>query len=43
MPNAHLGVSRIVFRVGYECTSEYSRLFGVPPKRDIEGLGEAGW
>lgn len=35
----HLDVSSAAFNVGYESPSqfsrEYSRLFGVPPKRDI--------
>jgi len=42
MMNEHLDVSRAAFKVGYESTSqfsrEYSRFFGVPPKRDIAAL-----
>lgn len=42
MLNEHLDVSRAAFKVGYESPSqfsrEYRRLFGVPPKRDIEIL-----
>jgi len=38
----HLDASRAAFEVGYESPSqfsrEYSRLFGVPPKRDIKNL-----
>jgi AraC-like DNA-binding protein len=39
MLNEHQDVSSAAFKVGYESSSqfspEYSRLFGVPPKRDI--------
>ena len=42
MLNDHLDVSSAAFKVGYESPSqfsrEYSRLFGVPPKRDIATL-----
>ncbi|MGE7812977.1 AraC family transcriptional regulator [Pseudomonas sivasensis] len=42
MLNEHQDVSSAAFKVGYESPSqfsrEYSRLFGVPPKRDIAGL-----
>ena len=42
MLNEHLDVSSTAFKVGYESPSqfsrEYSRLFGVPPKRDIAAL-----
>lgn len=42
MLNEHLDAATAAFRVGYESPShfsrEYSRLFGAPPKRDIEGL-----
>ncbi|WP_442963939.1 AraC family transcriptional regulator [Pseudomonas sp. MM211] len=42
MLNEHLDVSSAAFKVGYESPSqfsrEYSRLFGVPPKRDIAVL-----
>ena len=42
MLNEHLDVSSAAFKVGYESPSqfsrEYSRLFGVPPKRDIATL-----
>ncbi|WP_319518333.1 AraC family transcriptional regulator [uncultured Martelella sp.] len=42
MLNAHLDAAGAAFHVGYESPSqfsrEYSRLFGAPPKRDIEGL-----
>lgn len=42
MLNEHLDVSSAAFKVGYESPSqfsrEYSRLFGVPPKRNIEAL-----
>jgi AraC-like DNA-binding protein len=38
----HLDATTAAFRVGYESSSqfsrEYSRLFGVPPLRDITGL-----
>jgi AraC-like DNA-binding protein len=42
MLNDHLDAASAAFRVGYESPSqfsrEYSRQFGAPPKRDIEGL-----
>jgi AraC-like DNA-binding protein len=42
MLNEHLDVSSAAFKVGYESPSqfsrEYSRLFGLPPKRDIAKL-----
>lgn len=42
MLNEHLDASSAGFQVGYESPSqfsrEYSRLFGTPPKRDIEEL-----
>ncbi|MBB2497171.1 AraC family transcriptional regulator [Aquipseudomonas ullengensis] len=42
MLNEHLDVSSAAFKVGYESPSqfsrEYSRLFGVPPKRDMTAL-----
>lgn len=42
MLSEHLEVSTAAFEVGYESPSqfsrEYSRLFGVSPRRDIEGL-----
>lgn len=42
MLNEHLDAATAAFRVGYESPShfsrEYSRLFGAPPRRDIEGL-----
>ena len=42
MLNEHLDVSTAACKVGYESPSqfsrEYSRLFGAPPKRDVEGL-----
>lgn len=42
MLNEHLDASSAGFQVGYESPSqfsrEYSRLFGTPPKRDIEAL-----
>lgn len=42
MLNEHMDVSSAAFKVGYESPSqfsrEYSRLFGVPPKRNIETL-----
>jgi transcriptional regulator GlxA family with amidase domain len=42
MLNEHLDVASAAFKVGYESPSqfsrEYSRLFGAPPKRDVEGL-----
>lgn len=44
MLNEHLDVSSTAFKVGYGSPSqfsrEYSRLFGVPPKRDIMTLRE---
>ncbi len=47
MLNEDLDATSAAFRVGYESPSqfsrEYSRLFGLPPKRDVEGLRrEAG-
>ena len=47
MLNEHQDVSSAAFKVGYESPSqfsrEYSRLFGVPPKRDVATLrGRAG-
>jgi AraC-like DNA-binding protein len=37
-----LDAAEAAFNIGYESPSqfsrEYSRLFGTPPKRDIEGL-----
>lgn len=45
MLNEHLDASTASFRVGYESPSqfsrEYSRLFGAPPRRDIEKLRAA--
>ena len=45
MLNEHLDASSAAFKVGYESPSqfsrEYSRLFGAPPKRDIEMLRPA--
>ena len=42
MLNEHLDAAGAAFKVGYESPSqfsrEYSRLFGAPPKRDIEKL-----
>lgn len=42
MLNENLNVSRAAFKVGYESPSqfgrEYSRFFGVAPKRDIAAL-----
>lgn len=42
MLNENLDAARAAFHVGYESPSqfsrEYSRFFGAPPKRDIEGL-----
>lgn len=42
MLNEHLDASTAAFQVGYESPSqfsrEYSRLYGIPPKRDIEQL-----
>jgi transcriptional regulator GlxA family with amidase domain len=42
MLTADLGVATATFKVGYESPSqfsrEYSRLFGAPPKRDVEEL-----
>jgi len=42
MLNDHLDASSAAFQVGYESSSqfsrEYSRLFGVPPKKDVEIL-----
>ncbi|WP_372169882.1 AraC family transcriptional regulator N-terminal domain-containing protein [Xanthomonas axonopodis] len=46
MLNDHLDVSSAAFKVGYESPSqfsrEYTRLFGVAPKRDITALRERG-
>ncbi|MCQ2998205.1 AraC family transcriptional regulator [Pseudomonas syringae] len=46
MLNEHKDVSTAAFKVGYESPSqfsrEYSRLFGVPPKRDITVLRGQG-
>ncbi len=46
MLNEHQDVSSAAFKVGYESPSqfsrEYSRLFGVPPKRDISVLRGQG-
>lgn len=42
MLSEHLDAATAAFRVGYESPSqfsrEYGRLFGAPPRRDIEGL-----
>ena len=42
MLNEHLDASSAAFKVGYESPSqfsrEYSRLYGMPPRRDIENL-----
>ena len=42
MLNEHMDAASAAFKVGYESPSqfsrEYSRMFGAPPKRDIEGL-----
>ncbi len=42
MLNEDLDAASAAFEVGYESPSqfsrEYTRLFGAPPKRDIEGL-----
>jgi AraC-like DNA-binding protein len=42
MLNENQDAASAAFEVGYESPSqfsrEYSRLFGAPPKRDIEGL-----
>ncbi len=42
MLNEHLDAASAAFEVGYESPSqfsrEYARLFGMPPRRDIEGL-----
>lgn len=44
MLNEHLDAAGAAFHVGYESPSqfsrEYNRLFGAPPKRDIEGMRE---
>ncbi|MFF7058024.1 AraC family transcriptional regulator N-terminal domain-containing protein [Achromobacter spanius] len=44
MLNEHLDVSSAAFKVGYESPSqfsrEYTRLFGIPPKKDIASLRE---
>ena len=47
MLNEYLDVASAAFKVGYESPSqfsrEYSRLYGVPPKRDIAALrGQPG-
>lgn len=46
MLNENLDAASAAFHVGYESPSqfsrEYSRLFGAPPKRDIQGLRQAG-
>jgi AraC-like DNA-binding protein len=46
MLNEHQDVSSAAFKVGYESPSqfsrEYSRLFGVPPKKDISALRGQG-
>jgi AraC-like DNA-binding protein len=46
MANEGLDGATAAFRVGYESTSqfsrEYARLFGAPPKRDIEALRRQG-
>jgi AraC-like DNA-binding protein len=45
MLNEHLDVSSASYQVGYESPSqfsrEYSRVFGMPPKKDIKKLREA--
>jgi AraC-like DNA-binding protein len=42
MLNEHLDAANAAFQTGYESPSqfsrEYARLFGVTPKRDINGL-----
>ena len=42
MLNEDLDAASAAFEVGYESPSqfsrEYARLFGLPPKRDIEGM-----
>lgn len=42
MVNEHLDAASAAFRVGYESPSqfsrEYSRLFGSPPRRDVDTL-----
>ncbi len=42
MLNEHMEVANAAFKVGYESPSqfsrEYGRMFGTPPKRDIEEL-----
>jgi AraC-like DNA-binding protein len=47
MLNEHQDVSSAAYKVGYESPSqfsrEYSRLFGVAPKRDIAALRGQGW
>ncbi|HEY8568534.1 AraC family transcriptional regulator [Microbulbifer sp.] len=48
MLNEHLDAASAAFQVGYESPSqfsrEYSRLFGAPPKRDIERLrSQTNW
>lgn len=46
MLNENLDAAGAAFHVGYESPSqfsrEYSRLFGAPPKRDIQSLRQAG-
>lgn len=46
MLNEDMDAAGAAFQVGYESPSqfsrEYSRLFGAPPKRDIEGLRQTG-
>lgn len=46
MLNERLDAASAAFRVGYESPSqfnrEYGRIFGAPPKRDIEGLRRRG-
>lgn len=46
MLNENLDAAGVAFHAGYESPSqfsrEYSRLFGAPPKRDIQGLRQAG-
>lgn len=48
MLNEHMDAASAAFQVGYESPSqfsrEYSRLFGAPPKRDIDRLrSQANW
>lgn len=46
MLNERLDAARAAFHIGYEHPSpfsrEYSRLFGAPPKRDIDGWRRRG-